>query len=267
MSTKPAHRTGVFLAMPATSSKSVNPSRFSRWADRTKRLAAELVIIVTGILLALAINTWWQGVETRDREQDYLADLVVDFEENALRLQDAIDLASEIMTEAQILLRLENAAEGRAIGLDSLNYHLQTLSLLPTFEPVTRTYDNILGAGELQTLSNPELRMMLADFESQLRLVATVEQTQERQFVSLFLPYIMEHLDYTAVAMFSSETVEIPDPNHVDIVFGQLGTREFQNWVVLRLTWADDLQGVHKGVLDLVKEINAELKEEGPDGR
>ena len=235
-------------------------TRYNVWADRIRRLSAEFFVVVAGILLALAINTWWQGVETRQREQDYLADLVVDFEENASRLQEAIDLADEIMTEAQILLHVESAGEGREIGLDSLNYHLQTLSLLPTFQPVTRTYDNILGAGELQTLSSPEVRMMLADFESQLRLVSTVEQTQERQFVSLFLPYIMENLDYTALAMFSSETVEIPDPTHAETIFEELGTREFQNWVVLRLTWADDLQGVHKGVLDVVKEIQAELQ-------
>jgi len=235
-------------------------TRYIVWADRFRRLSAEFFVVVAGILLALAINTWWQGVETRQREKDYLADLVVDFEENATRLQEAIDLADEIMTEAQILLHVESAGEGREIGLDSLNYHLQTLSLLPTFQPVTRTYDNILGAGELQTLSSPEVRMMLADFESQLRLVSTVEQTQERQFVSLFLPYIMKNLDYTALAMFSSETVEIPDPTHAETIFEELGTREFRNWVVLRLTWADDLQGVHKGVLDVVKEIQAELQ-------
>ncbi|MEQ9105008.1 MAG: hypothetical protein RIE53_09930 [Rhodothermales bacterium] len=242
----------------------MKPSRFSVWGGRIRWFSAEFFVVVAGILFAFAINTWWQDAQTRQREQDFLADLMVDFEENAARLQEAIDLAGEIMSEAQILLHLETAAGGRELGLDSLNYHLQTLSLLPTFQPVTRTYDNIMGAGELQTLSNPELRMMLADFESQLRLVTTVEQTQERQFVSLFLPYIMEHLDYTAVAMFSSETVEIPDPTHAETIFEELGTREFQNWVVLRLTWADDLQGVHMGVLNLVKEINAELKKEGP---
>jgi len=236
------------------------PSRFSAWGGRIRWFSAEFFVVVAGILFAFAINTWWMNAQTRDREQDYLADLVVDFAENAARLQEAIDLGSEIMTEAQILLHLESTADGRELGLDSLNYLLQTLSLLPTFQPVTRTYDNILGAGELQTLSNPGLRMMLADFESQLRLVTTVEQTQESQFVSLFLPYIMKNLDYTALALFSSETVEIPDAAHAETIFGVLGTREFQNWVVLRLTWADDLQGVHKGVLDLVKEINAELK-------
>lgn len=220
----------------------------------------EFVVVVAGILMALAINTWWQGVETRQREQDYLADLVVDFEENAERLKSVTGEADEIMTAAQILLHLESEAEGRALGIDSLNYLVQTLSLLPTFEPVTRTYDNILGAGELRTVSDAHIRMLLADFDSQLRLVHTVEQTQERQFVSLFVPYIMQELDYTAVAMFSSEKVEIPDSFYPETLFRVLGTREFRNWVVLRLTWADDLQGVHMAVLDLVKEIQAELE-------
>lgn len=235
-------------------------SRYNVWVDRIRRLSAEFLVVVTGILLALAINTWWQGVETRQRERDYLADLVVDFEENAARLRDAAAEADEVMEAAQILLRLDTAAQGRTLGLDSLNYLLQTLSILPTFQPVTRTYDNILGAGELQTISSPDIRMLLADFESQLRLTGTVEQTQERQFVSLFVPYIMQHLDYTAVALFSSEKVDVPDSYHAETIYNELGTREFRNWAVLRLTWADDLQGVHLGVLDLVTEIQAELQ-------
>ncbi|MDA0379036.1 MAG: hypothetical protein O2899_06050 [Bacteroidetes bacterium] len=235
---------------------------FPHWKARLRWFATELAMIVTGILVALAINTWWQGRETAQREQSYLADLVLDFEENALRLEEAIKEADEVLEASQILLGLHSAAAGRAIGTDSLNYLLQTLSILPTFQPVTRTWDDILGAGELQTLSNPELRMLLADFESQMRLVGIVEGTQEDQLVSLFVPYIMEHLDYAAAALFSSETIEYPEERYAYTIYGVLGTREFRNWVVLRMTWADDLQGVHMVVLEVVKDVRAELERE-----
>lgn len=232
------------------------------WAARFRWFATELAMIVTGILVALAINTWWQGLETAEKERAYLADLVLDFEENAWRLEEAVKEGDEVLEASQILLSLPDVAAGRAIGTDSLNYLLQTLSILPTFQPVTRTWDDILGAGELQTLSNAELRMLLADFESQMRLVGIVEGTQEDQLVSLFVPYIMKHLDYAAAALFSSEKVELPEERFADTIYDVLGTREFRNWVVLRMTWADDLQGVHAGVLEVVKEVQTELKKE-----
>lgn len=233
--------------------------RYALWKGRIRWFSAEFFVVVAGILFAFTINTWWQDAQTSQREADYLIDLARDFEENADRLELAISDANEVMVSAQILLKLEDAQAGRALGIDSLNYLLQTLSILPTFQPVTRTYDNILGAGELQTISNPEIRMILADFESQLLLVSTVEETQERQYVALFVPYIMNHLDYLPVAMFSSEAVELPDARYAETIYPLLGTREFQNWAILRLTWADDLQSVHKSVLELVKEVQVAL--------
>lgn len=229
-------------------------------SSKLKWFATELVMIVTGILVALAINTWWQGLETAQREHDYLADLVLDFEENAWRIGETLNDADEVIEAAQILLDVNSAAEGRAIGLDSLNYLLQGLSIMPTYQPVTRTWDDILGAGELQTLSNPEIRMLLAEFESAMHLVEIVEQTQERQLVELFVPYILENLDYAAVALFAGEDIEYPDAPFEDSVFSVLGTREFRNWLVLRLTWADDLKGVHMGTQDVIKDVEEELK-------
>lgn len=219
-------------------------------------------MIVTGILVALAINTWWQGLETSQREQNYLADLVLDFEENAWRIGETLKDADEVVDAAQILLDVDNAAEGRAIGIDSLNYLLQGLSIMPTYQPVTRTWDDILGAGELQTISNPEIRMLLAEFESAMDLVEIVEGTQESQLVELFVPYIIENLDYAAVALFASEEIEYPEAPYEESVYDVLGTREFRNWLVLRLTWADDLQGVHMNVQDVIKDIEEELKRE-----
>jgi len=124
------------------------------------------------------------------------------------------------------------------------------------------SWDDILGAGELQTLSNPDIRMLLAEFESAMHLVEIVEQTQERQLVELFVPYIIENLDYAAVALFASEEIDYPEAPYEDAVFDALGTREFRNWLVLRLTWADDMQGVHLGAKDVVEEIQAELERE-----
>lgn len=219
-------------------------------------------MIVTGILVALAINTWWQGLETAEREEAYLADLMLDFEENAWRIGETLKDADEVIEAAQILLDVNSAAEGRTIGLDSPNYLLQGLSIMPTYQPVTRTWDDILGAGELQTLSNPDIRMLLAEFESAMHLVEIVEQTQERQLVELFVPYIIENLDYAAVALFASEEIDYPEAPYEDAVFDALGTREFRNWLVLRLTWADDMQGVHLGAKDVVEEIQAELERE-----
>lgn len=86
-------------------------------------------------------------------------------------------------------------------------------------------------------------------------LVETVEETQERQFVQLFIPYIMEHLDYLSLANYLPGEAPPPNPRHADTIFEVLGTRAFRNWVVVRYQWAEDLQGQHDSVLMTVEEI------------
>ncbi|NQV74087.1 hypothetical protein HQ496_13285 [bacterium] len=236
--------------------------RNHKWLGRLKWFSSEFLVVVLGILFAFSINTWWEGVASDSREEGYLADLQLDFEENEYRLKDAVAVADTVLIAATELLRLESAQAGRAIGLDSLTYLVETISLLPTFQPVTRTYDDILGAGELQTIKNSDLRALLADFHSQLLLVDTVEETQERQFVQLFIPYIMEHLDYLSLANFLPGEAAPPNPKHAETIYEVLGTRAFRNWIVMRYQWAEDLQSQHDSVLMTVEEIRELLKAE-----
>lgn len=88
-----------------------------------------------------------------------------------------------------------------------------------------------------------------------------VQETQERQLVGIFQPYIIEHLDYLAIVQLDTDSVTLPEPIHSESVHAVVGTREFRNWVVTRLDWADDLQDQHTTVLRKVEEIQAILRQ------
>ena len=61
------------------------PGPDSTW----RRLFAEGAVIVASILLAFAIDAWWDGRQQRAAEREALAGLTVDFEANAGRLLHA----------------------------------------------------------------------------------------------------------------------------------------------------------------------------------
>lgn len=223
------------------------------------KASIEGTIIFVGVLGALLADSWRDNNDRHARERLYVASLVEDFEENETRLQRAIDGGSAVVAAAVALLEIETQAQGRRIGTDSLTALLQGLQSLPTFEPVTKTFDNILGAGDLATLRSRDLRSSLADFQSRLLLMNVVQETQERQLVAIFQPYIIEHLDYLAIVQLESD-VALPKPIHAESVQAVVGSQRFRNWVVTRLDWADDLRDQHATILTRVSGIQELLQ-------
>jgi len=224
-----------------------------------RRAAAEAFVIFVGIFAALGVDSWWDARAARERETDYIAGLVEDSSENETRLTSAIQAGDSVVAATTILLRLP--AAGRKPDVDSLTALLKTIRRLPTFEPVTKTYDNILGSGDLLTLRDPELRAVLADFQSRLLLMNVVQETQERQLVSILQPYFIENLDYVAT-LWMRDGEDPPDvvPAHAATAAGLLGTRKFRNWIGVRLDWADDLRQQQVRVLEGVRSVRAALR-------
>ena len=216
------------------------------------------MVIFIGILGALFADSWWEQRETLSREARYLEDLTADFTESRARLDEQIGRSEAIIEAALMLLAFESQSSARLVGTDSLTSLLHELQWLPTFEPVNKTYANILGAGELLTLRDRELRASLANFQARLALMSVVQETQERQYVSLFQPYVMEHLDYLAISKLPSD-VSLPTARDAESIYGVVGSREFRNWIFARLDWAHDIRNQHERVRAEVDEVLQDL--------
>ncbi|MDH3207858.1 MAG: hypothetical protein OEO79_14735 [Gemmatimonadota bacterium] len=219
------------------------------------RALVELVVIFVGILTALLADSWWEDRQARHREAEYLVSLAEDFAENETRLTSAISIADTSSAAAAALLAV--GPGGTELTTDSLRTLFSRLRRLPTFEPVTKTYDNILGAGDILTLRDGPLRAELADFQSRLTLMNVVQETQERQLVGIQLPYFITHLDFVGTLNLRSDRLEAPEviPSHFTEARTVIGTREFRNWVAVRLEWSDDLRNQHVRVLARVKAV------------
>lgn len=57
-----------------------SPGRWD-WRRGVRWFGAEFLVVVTGVLVALALNAWWGERQDRDLEQDYLRQLAADVQE------------------------------------------------------------------------------------------------------------------------------------------------------------------------------------------
>jgi hypothetical protein len=126
-----------------------------------KRISVEAAAIVASILLAFAIDAWWDDRLDQQQEDEVLAILLAEFEDNRTELdQTLLTLAKSHNAADQLLM-----FGGRTFAENDLSFIEQKLDELysyRTFDPASGALHSLFGAGNLNLLSNNQLRTLLA---------------------------------------------------------------------------------------------------------
>jgi len=132
-----------------------------------QRFLVESGTIVGSILLALALDAWWDGVQ-RGRERDeLLTALVVDFEATRERLAASIARGDSAAARTDGFL---NAAHGPdLIAIDSLRFLAFGPFTRFEFEPALSSYRAAVATGDIELIRSRRLVEALAEFDEALR--------------------------------------------------------------------------------------------------
>jgi len=128
------------------------------------RIGAESVAIVASILLAFAIDAWWEGIKDRRLETEYLERLLEDQQANiamveSLNLQQARQLANARRSYPLV-------SHGDWDGLDTNSAVISSYLASPTPSPtwVDDTFEELKSTGNLNLLRSASLRTALLEF-------------------------------------------------------------------------------------------------------
>lgn len=201
---------------------------------------AEVALIVAGILIALAIDTWRDEKLEREAETNYLEALRQDFETNRERLelaindhQNVIKIGNEVLTLIQSGLTEESSAE--------LLSKLGDLYSFPNWIPVTGTYDDIVNSGRLLYIQNERLRKEISGFLRTSDRIRRYEELQTTTWYDRHAPFVEEFLVLTnlyVTALSLDQPIESPFSEDLSA----LETRRFWNLV-------SEWNGVHQDII------------------
>jgi len=143
----------------------------------TKRIAAEALAIVASILLAFAIDAWWDDRAEARQEQRLLTALLAEFETNIETLQQA---RMEYERQYLLALRLLEYVPAKVSELDDaeLVELFRSLLVAGTIHLESGAHDGLLASGELNLVGNDTLRNRLAAWPSYV-----VEWSEEQDSV------------------------------------------------------------------------------------
>jgi len=127
---------------------------------------AEFLVVVTGVLVAFALNSWWMDVKERNKEETYLKQVLQDIESSVQLMEGAVEFEVSASHAASQLL--EVAYSDSIPSVTELNTHaLRCMN----FEPgslLQSTLLSLVNSGDLQLISEDSIRIELTALSGEL---------------------------------------------------------------------------------------------------
>lgn len=158
---------------------------------RTGLFVAELVLVIAGVLIALAVDGWIGDSRDRKTEAVYLDLLARDID----GIRDQADLQIEFEQEK---IDMAAAAYAALSSPDPRARQEEIGSLLPmlvsrrTLNLNSATYDQMVSSGHLQLIRNHELRDSIVRFFATMERNERIVQNNNRDLIDLvYVPFIL----------------------------------------------------------------------------
>lgn len=133
-----------------------------QWRQSLRWFAAEFLVVVTGVLVALGIGSWWEARRDRALEQSYLTRLATDLAADSAEFARHLDTERARGTKARLLLAAldgERVSDPAAVIRAIEEVGWATGYLLSPF-----TFQELQATGHLRLIRNPDVRDALSAY-------------------------------------------------------------------------------------------------------
>ena len=234
-------------------------ARISQNRINWRQALVEVTLIGTGVLIALAVDSWWDERQERIAEAQYLRSLQADFQANQDQLRARISVEQGIIDEGKKLHRFVELDEAD-LSASQLNAAVNRFYNLYSWMPITGTYEEMLGSGRLLYIQNAELRERLSQYAHLLQRVRSIENNSWTNWYFEQSPYLRQHLNMSQFGWIGDYSSSPP----FDVDMQELRSREFHNlvssWMVARHDITNDYRRVIAAGEDVLELIQTELR-------
>ena len=153
------------------------------------RIAVEAAAIVASILLAFAIDAWWQEYVEDQKESEVLTGLLDDFETSKANIADWRNFHVAVQESTAKLLRVVTSNEV-STTTEEIDHFLGDIGWWDSQAHFsTGALNSLVYGGELSIIEDDALRRMLADWPSQIEHVTTTQKQDYDFFLNVLMPF------------------------------------------------------------------------------
>ncbi|MEM7430504.1 MAG: hypothetical protein AAF351_01065 [Pseudomonadota bacterium] len=200
-----------------------------------KRLTAEGAAIVVSILLAFAIDAWWDDRIERNTAREYADNLLVEVRANINDLEEHVKRHNDkVVAGAELLRLMKNDDLGPS---DERTRALVTsMVFIDDFRPATSALDNLLGAGGLGLLENTKLQLAVSQYGQSIYNHNTLQDELLEFFFGVFIPFLSERISLLDVDFVHQElSDQLPNSSFQFEPSALANSMQFENLVARRV--------------------------------
>ena len=126
----------------------------------------EILLVIIGILIAVAINDWKEDKKLYNEEQSILKDLKQEMDLNLKTLEIVIEQHEESLKAAQEMRKLFDDRDSfNKMPAETFQQLVSQMETNFTYDPQNGILNSLINSGRLNLFSNKELKYLLASFK------------------------------------------------------------------------------------------------------
>lgn len=152
------------------------------------KLFFELIMVFLGVTAGFVLNNWRMEQDERNLEQKYLASFLQDVKMDIPELENAIRTDSMWLATAKPLL---NSIINKNIKIDSAAVMIKMIVKISRIDANSSTYEEISNSGNLNIITNFELKAMIVDYYLALGGVGFIDDYFHNYFSDFVMPFVL----------------------------------------------------------------------------
>lgn len=220
----------------------------------------EIILVVIGILIALAINNSNQNRTIKEKEQVYLNGLRVEFQTSKFKLDQLKEVNKRNYEGAKKIIGYLSNKNEPPTEIQFSELLFNTFSSDISFNPNSSLLNEMLNSGSLKDISNAKLRIHLTNWISTLEDISKQEKElahQREKVLDIFRRNensIRTIFDLAGV----SEELDLPKGENDSSNLELLNSKEFENNVLIFILTAYATETAHYN--PLMENLNSILE-------
>ncbi|MDN5204179.1 DUF6090 family protein [Fulvivirgaceae bacterium BMA10] len=155
----------------------------------------ELFVVIVGITIAFSLNSWKESRKEQKLEKKYIQSFISDIDRDAEELARLRDTTSYFHRMNGGLTKVLVTHD---YNHDSLFYYVISLYSMSTFLSQDNTYETLKASGNLEIISDFELKNDLTMLYNQhYKFIKFLDEIHERSIYDEMSPYINKNVRFT----------------------------------------------------------------------